>query len=89
MLFYFPHIISKREANLIKPLCLLVRIDRTRNPYEVEVGYRIKCRELSMVSLKKPNFRIETIGRDNRFVKVWKCPYIADLAHQKLPEYIV
>ena len=79
MLFYFPHIISKREANFIKPFCLLVRIDRTRNPYEIEVGYRIECRELSMISLKKPNFRIETIGRDNPFVKVWECPYISRL----------
>lgn len=77
MLFYFPHIIGKREANLIKPLCLLVRIDRTRNPYEVEVGYCVKCRELSMVSLKKPYLRIETIGRNNRFIKVWECPYIS------------
>ena len=80
MLFYFPHIISKREANLIKPLCLLFRIDRTRNPYKVEVDYCVKCRELSMVSLKKPYLRIETIGRDNGFVKGWEGPYISRLS---------
>ena len=79
MLFYFSHIISKREANLIKPLWLLIRIDRTRNPYKVEVGYCVKCRELSMTPLKKPYFRIEAIGRDNGFVKGWECPYISRL----------
>jgi len=33
-----------------------------------------------MISLKKPNFRIEAIGRDNRFIKVWECPYISRLS---------
>lgn len=80
MLFYFPHIISKREAHLIKPLWLLVRIDRTWNPYEIEVGYCVKGRELSMTPLKKPYFRIKTIGRDNPFVKIWECPYISRLS---------
>ena len=80
MLFYFSHIISKREANLIKPLWLLIRIDRTWNPYKVEVGYCIKGRELSMTPFKKPYFGIEAIGRDNGFVKGWECPYISRLS---------